>query len=110
MAASAVGVPFEVAAATAITVTLNVSLDIDPDYVPEKVIADVITLLSDALSPEKLGIGGAVIRSKVLALAASVAGVIAPKELYIDGYPYLNAGYRPPMGTYIEFTSITAGH
>jgi predicted phage baseplate assembly protein len=108
-AISAEGVPFEVEAAKAINVWLHVSLQIDPDYLADLVMAAVVSVLTEALAPEKLGIGAVLFRSKVLALAAGVAGVSAPTGLYINGLPYLNAGYRPPLGTYIEFTNITAG-
>lgn len=106
---SAEGVPFEVEAATAINAALHVSLEIDPDYLADPVIAEVVSTLSTALAPEKLGIGAAIIRSKILALAAGVEGVVAPTGLAINGYPYLSPGYRPPPGVYVEFTQITAG-
>lgn len=106
---SAEGVPFEVEAATAINAWLHVSLEINPDYLADPVIADVVSTLTTALAPEKLGIGAAIIRSKILALAAGVEGVSAPTGLAINGYPYLNPGYRPPLGAYVEFTKITAG-
>ena len=109
VAISAEGVPFEIEAANAIAATLHVTLEIDPDYQTDAVTGEVVARLQAALAPEKIGIGGAFIRSQVLAWAAAVAGVIAPTGLAINGYPYLGAGYRPPTGTYIDFTSITAG-
>jgi uncharacterized phage protein gp47/JayE len=108
-AVSAAGVSFDVEAASALTTSLHIALEIDPDYLADPVIAQVVAVLTDALAPETLGIGAPLIRSKVLALSASVAGVIAPKELFINGLPLPQASYRPPMGTYIDCTSITAG-
>lgn len=106
---SAEGVPFEVEAAKVIKAWLHVSLEIDPDYLNDMVTGEVVRVLTAALAPEKVGIGAALVRSKVLALAAGVEGVVAPQGLYINGYPYLKPGYRPPMGTYVEFVKITAG-
>ena len=106
---SAEGVPFEVTAATPVEKTLHVALVVDPDYLPDPIIAAVVDVLRTALAPEVVGIGGAVIRSKVLALVASVEGVVAPISMFIDGAPYLNPGYRPATGYYADLIEITAG-
>lgn len=108
-AVSAEGTPFEIEAAEAIRVWLHVSLEIDPDWLADLVAGEVTAVLSAALAPEKVGVGAVLTRSRILALAAGVEGVVAPKGVYVNGHPHLAAGYRIPAGKYVEFVKITAG-
>ncbi|NOG51775.1 MAG: hypothetical protein HND48_21850 [Chloroflexi bacterium] len=75
--------------------------------VADDVAGDVEAALSDAFAPAALGIGAPLIRSKVMALAAAVEGVIAPTVVALNGAPFVSAGITAAEGTYFVFT-ITA--
>lgn len=107
VAVSAEGVPFEVAPATAVSFALTIGVITDARYVADDVAGDVEAALSDAFAPAALGIGAPLIRSKVMALAAAVEGVIAPTVVTLNGAPFVSAGITAAEGTYFVFT-ITA--
>ena len=107
-AISAVGVPFQVINAEPRYVALHVTLEIDPLYVSDPVIAAVTDALNAALEPDVLGIGAILYRSSVLEIAAGVAGVVAPTNVYIDGYSFASAGIRAASDEYFNL-DITVG-
>jgi hypothetical protein len=65
----------------------KISLVIDPTYIPEKVMADVESLLQERYAFEQRGFGQPVHQSDVLAAVQSAEGVVAVylDELYLRG-------------------------
>lgn len=89
VAISAEGVPFEIEAANAIAATLHVTLVIDPDYQTDAVIGHVAAANKWRLRRKRSASAEPLSAARVLAWAATIAGVIAPTGLAINGYPYL---------------------
>lgn len=104
---SAESVPFEIIAAQPVARTLSLTIVVNPDYVLELVadgVRDILIGENGALLPENLGIGARMIRSRVLALAASVPGVIAPQSIAVNGLPMTTPSINPGVGGYFVFT------
>jgi predicted phage baseplate assembly protein len=107
---SAVGVPFLVVAATPIALNVYVSIEIDPLYTSDSVITAVTDALAAALLPEVLGVGGMLIRSDVLEIAARIDGVVAPLNVTIDGKPFAAAGMKAQPDEYFAISVMVGGN
>ncbi|MBK8019999.1 MAG: hypothetical protein IPK19_00915 [Chloroflexi bacterium] len=105
-AVSAVGVPFEVMAATKKARTITVGILVESDYAVDPVVADTQAALEAALLPEVLGIGATLFRSKVLAVAGAVEGVAAPLDVFVGSKLMEKAGIKAGAGKYFEFTVV----
>lgn len=103
VAISAEGIPFEFSAATKKSRSLTVSVLVDSDYATDRVLADVQATVTAALQPEVIGIGGAIIRSEVLAVAAEVEGVAVPLDVVLNGTP-MGVGIQAGSGAYFDVT------
>ncbi len=99
---SAVGVPFNVIAASPRSLALHVTVEVDPLYVTAPVIEAVTEALQAALAPDVLGIGAILYRSSVLEIAAGVAGVIAPTSVSVDDSIMTSAGIKANADEYFE--------
>jgi hypothetical protein len=103
-------VPIAVAKATPRPVTLALALSYDPDYVPERVEADVVARLLAAkdglLQVEQLGIGSPVYFSRLLAAIQAVPGVWSTSLTWTRGGSLVTSyGDDPKEGGYFDFSA-----
>lgn len=103
--------PIEVDQAQAATASMSISIAVDPRYLESRVLAAVRTALTDTdrglLSPEHVGIGLPLFRSRVFDAVLNVAGTVAVTGLLLNGVSFDPYGVAPGTGKYFEFESGT---
>jgi len=97
----------EVEPAKANTVTLRICVRVDVKYVGSFVEESVRDSLLDPqrgiLSPERVGIGEPLYRSRVLGAVETVAGVSSVAGLQFRGSPFSRIAEHPGPGRYFDF-------
>jgi len=98
-----------VTAASAVTRHLVVDLAIDPVFVASDVATSVRQALTDPvsglLSPRRMGIGGAVFRSRIAAATGAIPGVAAIRAITVDGAD-MPAAIQADQGKYYAFDVV----
>jgi hypothetical protein len=112
-AATAPGTPIRATSATAIPVSVAVTVRVDPAYqaaaVGDAVLAALTAPGTGALAPEVIGVGAAVFRSRLLADIVAVAGVSAVDGLLWQNASFAEYGKTPGDGAWFQVTpTVTA--
>ncbi|MGA9772090.1 MAG: hypothetical protein WBV94_23865 [Blastocatellia bacterium] len=101
--------PIEVEQAMAIMSWLLISIQIDPRYLQADVLAAVRAALMDSetglLSPERIGIGVPLFRSRIFDTVLSVPGATAVTGLYWNDRRFVPYGVSPGAGNYFDLES-----
>jgi len=111
LAVSDPSTPIAVAAATAVPITLALSIDIGDDYIGDDVIAGVASALMDtpdgALCVEQLGIGRPIYFSALMATIHAVAGVVSVTMTWTreDGTQVTDYADTPGQGAYFDLSA-----
>lgn len=99
--------PIDVVPATALPKTLTVQIEIDPRYLEADVVSAVRTALMDTetglLSPERVGIGTALFRSRIYEFVLRTPGAASVAGLLLDGADFGAWGVSPGAGNYFDF-------
>jgi hypothetical protein len=100
--------PIQVEQAEAMTAVLSIQITHDPKRFEDDVLAEARTALMDVetglLSPERLGIGKPLFRSRIFEVLMDVQGVESVTGLNWWNAPFSVYGIRPPAGHYFDFT------
>ena len=111
---SAPDTPITCVAATAITATLAIDLEIDPRRIPDDVVAAVTAALrDDRLTPARLGIATPLLRSPLLAALLDHPGVTGVRGLSWNGAALTGYGVDPGVGNFFALTAdliVTGSH
>jgi hypothetical protein len=103
--------PIQVDQAQAVTASLSISIAIDPRYLETTVLSPLRTSLMDTemglLSPEHVGIGVPLFRSRIFDTVLEVAGTVAVKGLLLNGVTFNPYGVSPGAGKYFDFENGT---
>lgn len=103
--------PIEVDQAQAVDAALSISIAIDPRYLEPVVLSTVRTVLmnteSGLLSPEHVGIGSPLFRSRIFDAVLAVAGAVAVTGLLLNGVSFDPYGVSPGTGKYFDFENGT---
>lgn len=102
--------PIDCEAATAVTATLTIDLELDPARVAGDVLASVDdALLGDGgwLLPAHLGIDQPLLRSPLVALLLAIPGVIGVRGIQWNGSPLTGYGVAPGVGAYFDLATTT---
>jgi hypothetical protein len=88
---------------------LEIQLTHDPRRFEEDVLAAArIALMDDEtgfLSPERLGIGKPLFRSRLFEFLLGVPGVLSVTGLTLGELPFTDYGVKPPAGRYFDFSN-----
>lgn len=99
--------PIDVAPAVSVPSTLAIEIEIDPRYLLADLRKQVRALLATApdglLSPERVGIGVPLFRSRIFEAVLSVPGAVAVRGLSLNGAPFADYGVNPGAGHYFDF-------
>jgi len=111
---SAPDTPITCAAATALSASLAIDLEIDPRRIPDDVVAAVTASLhDDLLAPARLGIATPLLRSPLLAALLDHPGVTGVRGLSWNGAPLVDYGVDPGPGNFFDLTgglAVTGSH
>ncbi len=92
-------------------VRLSLSIEIDPRYRPEVVLAQVRAILMNPgtglLSPERIGIGKPLYRSRIFETVLSVRGVVSVHGIHWDDAPFDVFAKHPGKGNYFDLKNGT---
>ena len=98
--------PIAAVPATAVAATLALTIVTDPAYVESDVLtavrAALATPVDGLLSPERIGIGLPLYRSRVLAAVEAIAGVVAVTAVTWQGLPFEAFAVVPDAGTWFD--------
>jgi len=87
--------------------TLALQITIDPRHLESAVLAQVRSSLMDPLngllSPERVGIGLALFRSRIFELVCAVPGATAVTDVQLNHAPFGDWGITPGAGRYFDF-------
>ena len=107
-AATAPATAIRATSATAIPVTMNVTVRVDPSYqatlVKDAVVAALTAPGIGPLVPEVIGVGAPVFRSHLLAEILAVAGVTTVDSLLWQGTSFADYGTTPGDGAWFQVT------
>ena len=107
-AATAPATAIRATSATAIPVTMNVTVRVDPSYqatlVKDAVVAALTAPGIGPLVPEVIGVGAPVFRSHLLAGILAVAGVTTVDSLLWQGTSFADYGTTPGDGAWFQVT------
>jgi len=99
--------PVDAVAATPVPRRLSLQLEIDPRYGAPAVVAavrkDLLGTPEALLSPESLGVGRPLFRSVVFEAAIAVPGVVAVRDIRLNGNPMGDYGVTPGAAAYFDF-------
>ena len=99
-------IPIDVKPAQGIPVTLSLDIEIDSRYVKNNVLAAVRKTLMDKktglLSPERIGIGQPLFRSRIFERVVSVPGAVAVQDIQWDGKSFGKFAKSPGAGKYFD--------
>jgi hypothetical protein len=98
--------PFEVDEALPVVSTLSLAIETDA----KRLEADVLKAVRDALmdpvtgllSPEQIGIGATLMRSRIFERALAVPGSVAVTGVHWNGKPFVAYGIKPGAGKYFD--------
>ena len=98
--------PIDVDPAQGVPVTLALDIEPDPLYLEADVLAAVGAVLlaphTDLLTPERIGIGTPLYRSRIFEAAMGVAGVQSVRAILWEGSPFADFALQPDAGTYFD--------
>jgi hypothetical protein len=101
--------PINVSAATPVAREISLDIEINPRYLEEDVLVAVRDALlnkeTGLLSPERIGIGKPLYRSRIFETVLAVAGALAVRGLLIDGVGFSDFAITPGAGNYFDFES-----
>jgi hypothetical protein len=101
------GTQIDVAAAVAVPATLAIQVAIDPAHLEPRVLAEVRARLMDPiaglLSPDRIGIGLALFRSRICEFVCGVPGAATVADLQLNHAPFANWGVSAGTGRYFDF-------
>ena len=107
-AATAPATAIRATSATAIPVTMDVTVRVDPSYqatlVKDAVVAALTAPGIGPLVPEVIGVGAPVFRSQLLAEIIAVAGVTTVDSLLWQGTSFADYGTTPGDGAWFQVT------
>ena len=99
-------VAIDVQQATAVPSSLAIDVAVDDRYDASVVATAVRDRLFapeiGCLTPERIGIGGALVRSRLFAEVLAVEGTVAVRAIVLDGVP-IDATVVPAIGAYFDF-------
>jgi len=99
--------PVAVDEALPVASTLSLSIEIDPARIEADVLAAVRAALMDPvaglLAPERVGIGLALMRSRIFEYTLAVPGAVAVDGIHWNSHPFLAYGIQPGAGKYFDF-------
>lgn len=99
--------PIDVAPATALERTLAIQVTVDPKYEEANVLAAVRAALMDPdtglLSPERVGIGLPLYRSRIYEFVARMPGALSVAGLLLNGADFDVWAVSPGAGNYFDF-------
>ena len=99
-------IPIDVKPAQGIPVTLSLDIQIDSRYVKDNVLAAVRKTLMDKktglLSPERIGIGQPLFRSRIFERVVAVPGAVAVKDIQWNGKSFSKFAKSPGAGKYFD--------
>jgi hypothetical protein len=103
--------PIAVTPAIGVRGDIAVDIEIDGRHLEPHVLADVRAALAapptGLLSPERVGIGVPLYRSRIFQTVTAVAGVAGIRNLTIHGQPFDRLAIRPAAGEYFDFEAGT---
>jgi hypothetical protein len=98
--------PIDVDPAQGVPATLSLDIEPDPRYVEADVLDAVGSVLlepeSGLLTPERIGIGTPLYRSRILEAAMGVTGVVSVRSILWNGTPFAEYALKPDAGTYFD--------
>ena len=97
--------PVAATPAEAVATPISIEISVDPRFVADQVREDLKEVLLGArgmLTPEGIGIGKSLFRSKLLAAVCSVAGVDGVTGLDLGGQAFSNFAVHPGEGRYFD--------
>jgi len=99
--------PIAVSQATSLPTTLSIQVVVDPRYLESDVLTQVRTTLMDPvaglLSPERIGIGLALFRSRICEFVCRVPGASSVSDLQLNSAPFSDWAVTPGVGNYFDF-------
>jgi hypothetical protein len=99
--------PIAVDQATSVPATLALSIEIDPKRLESDVLAAVRAALTTPgagmLSPELIGIGLPLFRSRIFDAVLSVRGAVAVTGILVNNSPFIDWAVQPGSGNYFDF-------
>lgn len=99
-------IPIDVKLAQGIPVTLSLDIEIDSRHVKDNVLAAVRKTLMDKkaglLSPERIGIGQPLFRSRIFERVVAVPGAVAIKSIQWDSKSFSEFAKSPGAGKYFD--------
>ncbi|HEY4364586.1 MAG TPA: baseplate J/gp47 family protein [Bryobacteraceae bacterium] len=97
--------PVSVQLATALPLTVSLTIEVDPKHIVDDVVGAAMTALTDPdaglFGANRIGIGEVIYKSQVFAACLSVAGAVAVHSLTVKGAPAgVNYRFDPGEGSY----------
>ncbi|MBN1875051.1 MAG: hypothetical protein JXA33_12535 [Anaerolineae bacterium] len=97
--------------ATPYPVAMSLNLEIAPRYLEDNVLPEVRAALTDSekglLSPERVGIGQPLFRSRIFEVVNSIVGVVCVQGILLkfdsDFWPWTSSAITAPAGSYLDF-------
>ncbi len=104
-------VPLHVERSNGLKTDMELQIDIDPRYFEKDVLAEVRQVLTNPqfglLSPENIGIGRAVFRSKIFDAVLQVKGTTSISGIKFNGQNFQDYGAAPGAGQYFDLEKGT---
>jgi len=103
--------PIAVDVAIPIPITMSIDVEIDESYMEDDVLNKISTALIDSetglLSPERIGIGKPLFRSRVFEAVMSVEGTLSVRDIIFKflwlQWSWTTHALKSPAGTYLDF-------
>lgn len=103
--------PIAVDVAIPIPITMSIDVEIDEMYMEDDVLNKISTALMDSetglLSPERIGIGKPLFRSRVFEAVMSVEGTLSVRDIIFKflwfQWSWTTHAIKSPAGTYLDF-------
>jgi len=99
--------PVNVQLATEVPMKVSLTIEVDPRYIIDNVVAAALTALTDPdaglFGANRIGIGEVIYKSQIYAACLSVAGAVAVHSLVVKGAPAgVNYRFDPGEGSYFS--------
>jgi Baseplate J-like protein len=103
--------PVNVQLATQLPLKVSLTLEVDPRYIIDTVVAAALTALTDPdaglFGANRIGIGEVIYKSQIFAACLSVVGAVAVHSLIVTGAPAgVNYRFDPGEGSYFSVDPV----
>jgi hypothetical protein len=103
--------PVNVQLATQLPLKVSLTIEVDPRYIIDTVVAAALTALTDPdaglFGANRIGIGEVIYKSQIYAACLSVAGAVAVHSLNVTGAPAgVNYRFDPGEGSYFSVDPV----